>query len=211
MSVDFVHIYVLATQVTQHGDPLVCTLWTALVAHFYSNCHPSKRTGGAGVIVRKFAGDEFKVLEQTAYPLADCPDSHHAEGFAGAYAVQALAQHFPSHSDAQECVIIGDNSSILNYCRRTARARRSDLVTVLQQAQLLAATELPAIRPTRGQLSLRVSPPRVRSVLRRHLTLDGITMLHPPFPHSRPSAWLNAQQHQASLALRPRGIYRHWR
>ena len=144
-----VHIYALATQIIRHGDPLVCAQcpwrWIALVAHFDGSCHRSDCTGGAGVIVRKFYGDNFDVLEQTAYPLLDCPDSYHAEGFASAYAVQALARHFPSHTDVQECVIIGDNSSILNYWRRTARVRRTVLVRVLQQAQLLAATELPRI------------------------------------------------------------------
>ena len=85
------------------------------------------------------------MLEQTAYPLLDCPDSYHAEGFASSYAVRALARHFPSSPDVQECVIIGDNSSILNYWRRTARVRRPNLITELQRAQLLAATEPPRI------------------------------------------------------------------
>ena len=95
--------------------------------------------------MRKFAGDDYEVLAQTAYPLPDCPDSYHAEGFASAYAVQALASLYPSHSEVQECLIIGDNSSILSYWRRTARVRRPALVTVLHQAQLIAATELPRI------------------------------------------------------------------
>ena len=59
------HIYVLATQVIQHGDPLVSWLWTALVAHFDGSCHRSERTGGAGVIVRKFAGDELRIRSLT--------------------------------------------------------------------------------------------------------------------------------------------------
>ena len=122
-----VRIYALATQVIRPGDSLVCVQcpwqWTALVAHF-DGSHRSEGTGGAGVIVRKFCGDTSIVLEQTAYPLLDCPDSYHAEGFASSYAVHALARHFPSSPDVQECVIIGDNSSILNYWRRTARVRR---------------------------------------------------------------------------------------
>ena len=160
--------------------------------------------------MQKIVGDE-----QTAYPLADCPDSYYAEGFASAYAVQALARHFPSHSDVQECVIIGDNSSILNYWRRTARVRRWVLATVLQQAQLLAATELPRIswryvprEANRRPISLRVSLarlPRVMSlapsVLRRRLTLDGMTSLHPPFRHNRPSAWPNAQHFTPLISL----------
>ena len=131
------------------GDPLICASrvwrWTALVAHFDGSCHRADAAGGAGVIVRKFAGDDYEVLAQTAYPLPDCPDSYHAEGFASAYAVQALASLYPNHSDAQECLIIGDNSSILSYWRRTAQVRRPALVTVLRQAQLIAATELPRI------------------------------------------------------------------
>ena len=95
--------------------------------------------------MRKFTGDAYEVLAQTAYPLPDCPDSYHAKGFASAYAVQALASLYPNHSDVQECFIIGDNSSILSYWRRTARVRRPALVTVLHQAQLIAATELPRI------------------------------------------------------------------
>ena len=58
---------------------------------------------------------------------------------------QALASLYPNHSDVQECLIIGDNSSTLSYWRRTARVRRPALVTVLHQAQLIAATELPRI------------------------------------------------------------------
>ena len=143
------HIYVLAVQVVRPGDPLICASrawkWAALVAHFDGSCHRADSAGGAGVIVRKFAGDDYEVLAQTAYPLPDCPDSYHAEGFASAYAVQALASLYPSHSEVQECLIIGDNSSILSYWRRTARVRRPALVTVLHQAQLIAATELPRI------------------------------------------------------------------
>ena len=94
------HIYVLAVQVVRPGDPLICASrawrWTALVAHFDGSCHRADAAGGAGVIVRKFAGDDYEVLAQTAYPLPDCPDSYHAEGFAGAYAVQALASLYPT-------------------------------------------------------------------------------------------------------------------
>ena len=135
------HIYVLAVQVVRPGDPLICASrawrWTALVAHFDGSCHRADAAGGAGVIVRKFAGDDYEVLAQTAYPLPDCPDSYHAEGF--------LASLYPNHSDVQECLIIADNSSILSYWRRTAQVRRPALITVLHQAQLIAATELPRI------------------------------------------------------------------
>ena len=109
--------------------------------------------------MRKFAGDDYEVLAQTAYPLPDCPDSYHAEGFASAYAVQALASLYPSHSEVQECLIIGDNSSILSYWRRTARVRRPAPVTVLHQAQLIAATELPQISWRYVPLNVPVANP----------------------------------------------------
>ena len=115
--------------------------WTALVAHFDGSCHRADAGGGAGSLCGNSLGMTTRSLPKR-HPLPGCPDSDHAEGFASAYAVQALASLHPNHSDAQECLIIGDNFSILSYWRRTTQVRRPALVTVLHQAQLIAATEL---------------------------------------------------------------------